>query len=231
MSQKRALVVGVGYYAIWPELPGCINDAVQMEDVLQLNKDGTDNFAVVTITGTADSPLTRRDLMDEFDLLLEGSDDCDLVFYFTGHGSVTKFGLQLAVSDAESRNAAGVSFEDLMHRALQENFRSLTCILDCCFAGSASDIGLDTQLNISLMRPNVTVLASSQRLEPSVATPTISAYTEAILNGFKGAAIDASSRVTPFELHRYSADEMVKLGNSHPVLKSLSATTTCLRQC
>lgn len=231
MSRRRALVVGVGYYETWGELPGCLNDADEMEWALEQNADGSENFAVVNVKGTADDPLTRRNLMDEFDLLMTGVDGCDLLFYFSGHGSITKFGLELAMSDAESAYAAGVPFDVLMHRAQQENFASLTCILDCCFAGSATELGIDDQLGISLMRPNQTILAAAQRGESALATSEISDYTAAIIAGLAGAAVDHDQRVTPLELHRHASGEMVKLSNSHPVWKSNLAGPVILRQC
>lgn len=231
MSGKRAaLLVGVEYYKDWDQLPACSNDVDEMEAVLAHHADGSPNFSVTTVKGTAGDPMTRRTLMDEFDLLLTDAGDSDLLFYFSGHGATSRFGLQLGVSDAESSYDAGVSFEVLMHRARYENFRSLTCILDCCFSGTATEIGLE-DVGISLMPPNQTVLASSQRDDVSKASALISDYTFAVVNGLKGAAVDSNARVTPLELHRHAITKMGTLGNSHPVWKANLPGPVILRQC
>lgn len=230
MSDRRALVVGVSVYDSWTELPGCLSDADQMERVLEAHGDGRQNFDVTKVTSTSSRTLTVDDVMREFDLLVERSNGCDLVFYFSGHGAVTKYGLQLALAHASGNFDAGVSFDVLMHRANQETFDSLTIILDCCFSGSASNMGLSDHLSLSVMRPNVTILASSQARRVSHATVNESDYTAALIAGFDGAAVDAMGQVTPFELHRHAAAVMRAIGNSPPVLKSHISDLLALRE-
>lgn len=229
MSDRRALVVGVAVYDSWEELPGCIADADEMERVLETNGDSTRNFDVTNVNSTSSRSLTVEDLLREYDLLLENAKGCDLTFYFSGHGNVTKYGLQLALAHASGKFDAGIPFDVLMHRANQESFSSLTIILDCCYSGSASNVGLSEQLSVSIMRPNVTILASSQASRTSKATFARSDYTAALVAGFDGAAVDAMGQVTPFELHRYALDAMVSMGNSPPVLKSHISDSLVLR--
>ncbi|WP_193611825.1 caspase family protein [Nocardioides lijunqiniae] len=230
MSDRRALVVGVGHYDSWDPLPACLADADEMERVLETHADTSPNFDVTVLRSDAGRALSAEDLMFEFDLLLEKSAGFDLVFYFSGHGSVTKYGLQLALAHAEGDFDSGVNFDVLMHRASQETYESLTVILDCCFSGSASNIGLSDHLGLSIMRPNTTILASSQAGRPSHATQSFSHYTRALVEGFDGLAVDALGQVTPFELHRRAMIEMRNLGNSPPVLKSHNSDLLVLRQ-
>lgn len=230
MSDRRALVVGVGHYEDWDPLPGCLKDASEMERVLESHGDGSPNFEVTVRISDSSRSLSAEDLLIEFDLLLENSDGCDLVFYFSGHGNVTKYGLQLALAHAQGTFDSGVAFDVLMHRANQERFESLTVVLDCCFSGSASSVGLSDHLSLSIMRPNVTILASSQAHRESYADQFSSHYTDSIVAGLDGSAVDALDQVTPFELHRYAMNAMRQVGNSPPVLKSHNSDLLILRQ-
>ena len=50
---RKALAVGIDHYARIPSLFGCVNDAHSVKSVLERNSDGTVNFAVKLLTGSA----------------------------------------------------------------------------------------------------------------------------------------------------------------------------------
>ena len=49
---RKALVVGIDYYAKVGSLHGCVNDAHSVKAVLERNSDGDVNFGVELVTAT-----------------------------------------------------------------------------------------------------------------------------------------------------------------------------------
>ena len=92
MPMRKALVVGINYYAHISNLFGCVNDAQEVKSVLEFNHDGSANFGVIfiTSTGTGDA-ITRGDLKDRVSELFAGDNDIAL-FYFAGHGYIEPTG-------------------------------------------------------------------------------------------------------------------------------------------
>lgn len=220
-------MVGMGYYTELEELPATLNDSLNMERALETHFDGYDNFTVTRRDSLPDDSLTADKILTEFDLLLRNSADLDLVFYFSGHALANQWGMHLLAADQSGGSGVGIPFETLMYRASQERFASLTCILDCCFAGSASKIGLPDPLDFSLLRRNVTILASSS--STSFIDDDLSDYTRVIVDGLDGEAVDSDGHVTAFELHRLAAGRLRGARNGSPVIKSNCSDMVDLR--
>lgn len=227
MSERSALVIGMSYYDDLDELPAAVNDSREMERVLEIHFDTTKNFEVRRRVSVQEDPITASTFLAEFDIFLTNSDDTDLVFYFSGHGLANQWGMQLLMADQSGGSGLGVPFETLMYRATQARFASLTCILDCCYAGTAWKLGLPDPLDFSFLRRNVTILASSSG--DSFYDQDLSDYTRILVEGFEGAATDPSGHVTAFELHRLAAGRLRDGRNGSPVLKSNCSDTTDLR--
>lgn len=72
---RKALVVGINYYAHGPSLYGCVDDAHGVKSVLERNSDGTVNFDIKLLTGTGPTDLVlRSDLREQIQGLF--ADDC-----------------------------------------------------------------------------------------------------------------------------------------------------------
>ncbi len=229
MSNRRALVVGMSYYNDGgpDELPAAKVDVNQMERVLETHFDLSSNFEVIAKVSEANDPVTAETLLTEFSAFVQGSGPDDhLVFYFSGHGSAGEWGLQLLTAE-HSGVGSGVPFEMLMYRAGQENFGSLTCILDCCFAGRAAVQAFPGSIDFSLLRRNVTILASSSGR--SYYDDEMSDYTREIVAGLDGDARDSDDHVTPFELHRWTCARLRDERNGSPILKSNCSEAVDLR--
>lgn len=218
----------MGYYAELEELPAAVNDSEHIERVLETHFDTSKNFEVKQRASLEEDPITASTFLAEFDVFLaNSSDDTDLLFYFSGHGLANQWGMQLLMADQSGGSGLGVPFETLMYRATQARFGSLTCILDCCYAGTAWKLGLPDPLDFSLLRKNVTILASSSG--DSFYDQELSDYTRVVVEGFDGLARDPSGHVTAFELHRLAAGRLRGGRNGFPVLKSNCSDTTDLR--
>src|ERR1017187_3882411 len=83
---RKALVIGIYYYANISGLFGCVNDAHSVKTVLERHSDGTVNFDVKLLSGTGPSSLvTKADLKQQVRDLFSGDSEIAL-FYFAGHG-------------------------------------------------------------------------------------------------------------------------------------------------
>lgn len=84
---RKALVVGIDHYEKINPLSGCVNDAHDVESVLERHADGSINFTTPRlITGTgANDIVTRVDLKDAVrDLFADKSEIA--LFYFAEIG-------------------------------------------------------------------------------------------------------------------------------------------------
>ena len=62
---RKALVIGVDYYAQLSKLFGCVNDANEVKAVLEKHGDGSVNFGVFLLTATDDSSGILRAQLKE----------------------------------------------------------------------------------------------------------------------------------------------------------------------
>lgn len=215
------------YYEHLDELPATVLDAEQMERVLETHFDDSANFEVTLSISEKANPITTEKFLTEFSSFMSAaSRDDDLVFYFSGHGEAGEWGMHLYTSEHTGGQGVGIPFEMLMYRAGREDFNSLTCILDCCFSGSASTT-FSAAMDLSLVRRNVTILASSTG--KSYFDDDFSDYTREVIKGFDGSATDPCGHVTPFELHRWTTTRLRNSRNGSPVLKSNSSEAIDLR--
>ncbi|QIN78343.1 caspase family protein [Rubrobacter marinus] len=208
---KRALLVGIDHYPTVGSLSGCVADATALVEVLRTHADGSPNFATDLMIGEAGAEDVSRDaLRDALTRLFNNAKDTDLLFYFAGHGGQTLWGADLVTQDATS-NSLGVSMNDLMTLANDSPARSVTLVLDCCFAGDLGNTpGLQSsavsdpfRLNKALLRENVTVLAASRPTETSAEVAGHGAFTRMVLDGLEGGATDHLGNVTSLGLYAY----------------------------
>ena len=171
---STALLIGVTDYLgseLIP-LPSAKADVEELELALELNGDGSENFDVTSkVVGVADA-WGAHDLLEEIDRLID--DSKHFLFYFSGHGLLNKFGLQLATPDKEQSKDSGVYFDALLHRFNQSRADEVTIILDCCYSGAAGDSSMGPEdpveraaesLKLTHLREGVTILASSGRTQ------------------------------------------------------------------
>jgi hypothetical protein len=139
---KKAVVVGINNYGVRaPKLNGCVNDALQMGEVLR-RYFGFENANIRVLT---DERATQQAILERLEWLVADARDGDeLVFHFSGHGS------QVADRDGDevdnldeiicpydmdwdnpfSDDLFGRYFDRLSPRV------NLTVVLDCCHSGT-----------------------------------------------------------------------------------------------
>ncbi|TBF87926.1 caspase family protein [Rhizobium leguminosarum] len=96
---KRALFVGINHYdnSGLSDLSGCIGDAYAMHEVLSRHGDNRPNYDCLMLTSDT-SRMTRVNLRSA--LLELFAFDGDVLFYFSGHGSLEETGGILSVRTA-----------------------------------------------------------------------------------------------------------------------------------
>src|ERR1017187_1787252 len=133
---RKALVIGIDYYANIPGLFGCVNDAHSVKTVLERHSDGTVNFDIKLFSGTGPTSLvTKADLKQHVRDLFAGDSEIAL-FYFAGHGHIETTGGYLCTSDCTTGDD-GLPLLDLLTLANGSAARNKVIVLDSCHSGVA----------------------------------------------------------------------------------------------
>ncbi len=191
---REALYVGIDYY----QDPGrgltrCETDARDIARLLAQNHEaspvGIQNWTPASravLSSAHQAVVSEAAINREITKALRAARAGDFLFFFAGHGVPTQNGLLLASADDNpAGERKGVYVRDLLEKIESSNVTSATIILDCCYAGLA------TQETLSA---GVCILASTGpndlAREPGMAGH--SAFAQLLLEGL-GAAADGSS--------------------------------------
>lgn len=226
-AETYALLVGITRYsdvALEP-LPSAKFDVEQLAIELETHRDGTLNFHVEPIIVEEPKDFRAADLLAAINDGLDGS--AHFVFYFSGHGHINDYGLQLATPEKDNDLDSGVYFDTLLHRFNEAEGTEITVILDCCRAGAAGDISVGATrqaLKITHLREGVTILASSARAQDSFALPDEpSDFTKEVLACLRS---DLQPTVDIVDVYTWSRR---KLLDQTPVLRTFGSNFSPLR--
>ena len=170
---KKALLVGVNKYKYAQSLRGCVNDVRNMADILTSYY----NFSTNEIRTIVDESVTRNNLMQRMDWLIDETKEGDmLLFHFSGHGSQVQDrdgdelddGMDeiLCLHDMDFRNPDSYLVDDDFNNIIDRLPKgvSLTICIDACHSGTATrDIG---QLASELQIPAENMKIQSRFVEP-----------------------------------------------------------------
>jgi hypothetical protein len=229
---RRALVVGVDHYSAFDDLPSCGADAAAMVDRLSRNVDGSKNYDCVLRCSSSGNDITRSSLRNELRELFAFNGE--ILFYFSGHGSVDSAGGWLATSDAKPDDI-GITMDEVLSYAngASPRPRDILIVLDCCYGGnlgSPATLNSGTAGQLSALRNNTTVLAASLPNQPALAGPNLSAFTSALVDGLDGGAADHLGFVTASSLYAY-AERRFNAWEQRPIFKSNITDVTIIRHC
>lgn len=232
---RRALLVGIDAYDVFNKLNTCVADATAMQGMLERNADWSPNYSCRLMVYGHDSgtpEVTRPRLREACRELFAYPGD-DVLFYFSGHGSLTKSGGYLATYESEEDDW-GIPMQEIVELAGMSPARDILIILDCCHAGATGSSVLfgrpDDPNPLSVLRDNMTVIASSRASESSVEAGKHSLFTAAVLDALDGGAADHVGWVTAQSIYAY-----VERGFGgwvqRPVYKSHATELTVVRRC
>lgn len=228
---RRALLVGIDTYDYFNDLTTCVADATEMAKLLKRNADAGPNYScrlMVHGPENADEPITIPMLREACEELFDYTGD--VLFYFSGHGALTKTGGYIATTDAQKYNW-GIPMQDILDLALESRARDVLVMLDCCHAGAAGDIpGYKNPHALTNLREDMTILAASRASESAVEAGKHSLFTASLLEALNGGAADHMGWVTPQSIYAY-----VERGFGgwvqRPVYKSNVSELTVVRRC
>lgn len=228
---RRALLIGIDEYDNGPPLGGSVNDAVAMKALLEKNEDSSPNFTCRLFTSPGRVPVTRKLLRDQISELFEDFDG-DVLFYFSGHGTPTKFGGYLVTQDATS-DEPGVSMNDLLLLANRSKAKSVVLILDCCHSG---ELGNPPNMqggsieNKAELKEGLTILAASRPKQVAVETDGNGLFTNLLLGALRGGAADIRGNVSAASTYAY-IEQALGSWQQRPVYKSHADQLPPLRKC
>ena len=222
---RRALIVGIDDYQARP-LSGCVNDAIRIGDTLSRNEDGSANFACRLLTAPS-ANVTRSILKNNIEELFAHDADVAL-FYFSGHGVLTKLGGYLVTQDA-TKYDEGVAMSDVIILANQALIREVLIILDCCHSGAFGDIPIFDN-DRAILREGISILASSRSSQSSLEVGGSGVFTSLVCDALNGGASDVCGNVTAASVYAY-VDLALGAWDQRPLLKSHVSKLISLRQC
>jgi metacaspase-1 len=141
-AQFQALVIGVGSYDYFTDLPETVNDAAQLQHVLidPLRCGYSPDRVQVLVESNA----TRDNILNGLaKLARETSGDTTTVIYFSGHGGFSRSDptqVYICPKEANPAHMAETAISnEVFSRALAEiKTRRLVAIIDACHAGGAA---------------------------------------------------------------------------------------------
>lgn len=235
MRQRRhALVVGIDGYPGRP-LSGCCDDAVAMAELLRHHHDGTANWEVELVLGRSPRVpvVSSGALAGRLQRHFSETEDADILLYFSGHAVRSPLGVELSTQDGV-RPLAGLPLDALMNlvqTATIDGARSVTVILDCCFAGELGSAVVGdgrSPLSVSQLPDNVVILTAAKPDQPATQAAAHSPFTGVLVQGLEGAAADLEGEVTALSLFQF-AHRAAPARGPHPQLRATCDLMPTLR--
>ncbi len=226
---RKALIVGIDYYANIGNLSGCVNDAYSVKTALERNADGTLNFsAPQVLTGTSPmQSVQKKDLKDSVRKLF--ADDSEIaLFYFAGHGYIEDTGGFLCTSDSETGDD-GLALADVMTLANTSKARNKVIILDSCHSGVAGNN--TTAAGLAEISDGITVMTASTADQNAYEAPDGGAgvFTRLFVDALNGSAANLVGDITPGSVYAH-IDQSLGPWAQRPVFKTNVKTFVSLRK-
>ena len=223
---RKALVVGINYYAHGSPLHGCVDDAHAVKSVLERHSDGTVNFGVKLISGTGPTDMVARsDLREQIRELFAGDSEIAL-FYFAGHGHIESTGGYLLASDSRSGDE-GVPLGDVLTFANGSAAQNKIIVLDSCHAGIA---GASPSMPANAdLKEGTTILTASTADQYATEKNGAGVFTTLLVDALNGAACNLVGDVTPGSVYAH-IDQSLGPWDQRPVFKTNVKSFVSLRK-
>ena len=224
---RKALIVGINYYAHGNPLFGCVDDAHSVKAILERHGDGSVNFDIQLLTGTGPTDtVSRTDLKDSIRDLFADDNDIAL-FYFAGHGHLESTGGYLLTSDS-SRGDEGVSLTEILQFANDSKAKNKIIALDSChsgIAGTAPSIGQN-----ALLAEGLTILTASTKDQYATEPDGRGLFTTLFVDALSGGAANLVGEISPGSVYSYIDQSLGAWVNQRPVFKTNVKSFVSLRK-
>lgn len=222
---RKALIVGIDYYAKGGRLYGCVNDAHAVKAILERNSDGTVNFGVKLLAGLdAASSVGRAQLKDGVRDLFSGESDIAL-FYFAGHGHIETTGGYLCASDSATGDD-GLPLGEVLTLANTSKAKNRIIVLDSCHSGIAGSHPISTQM--AELTEGLTILTASTAEQYATEENGSGVFTNLFVDALSGAAGNLLGAVTPGSVYAH-IDQSLGPWDQRPVFKTNVKSFVSLR--
>lgn len=223
---RRALVIGIDNYKIKP-LFNCVNDALEIEQLLRTNEDESTNFVIRHVLN---ENATKENIRQGLEELFLGEDVDVALFYFSGHG-VDNSDDGIVVSFDYSMDDLGIPMLEILEYAHKSKCKNKVIILDCCKSGLMGQSGVVG--DHSVLSKGMTILTATSEKGLASDGNSISKhglFTMLFLEGLRGGASDILGRVTPGSVYSY-IDQALGAWDQRPVFKTNISEFIVLREC
>ncbi len=223
---RKALVVGINYYAHSSPLFGCVTDANGVKNVLERNSDGTVNFDVNLLSSTGEQDfISRSRLRAQIQELFKGDSETAL-FYFSGHGHIEATGGYLLTSDSQTGDD-GIPLSDILTFANQSSIRNRIIVLDSCHSGIAAT--KPSTPTSSELTEGLTILTASGAEQYASEENGAGIFTTLFVDALNGAAGNLVGDVTPGSVYAH-IDQSLGPWDQRPVFKTNVKSFVSLRK-
>ncbi|QOW20691.1 caspase family protein [Lysobacter ciconiae] len=213
---RKALIVGVNYYANGPSLYGCVDDAHAVKAVLERHGDGSVNFDCKLLTGTGPTDIVERhDLRDHVENLF--NTECSVaLFYFAGHGHIDSSGGYILATDS-ARGTDGIPLNDILTFANASPASNKIIVLDSCHSGIAGTP--PGASNLTALANGSTILTASTEDQYATEENGRGTFTTLFVDALSGSAATLSGDITPGGIYAH-IDESLGAWEQRPVFKT-----------
>ena len=226
---RKALVVGIDYYAHSGCLSGCVHDALAVKSTVERHADGTANFVTPKLMTcvSAAGAITRSALKDAVRELFTGDSEIALL-YFAGHGFVDDTGGFLCTTESRT-GEDGLALAEVMTLANRSTAKNKVIILDSCHSGIAA--GRSDTPAFAEIKEGTTVLTASTAEQYSMEVPSGGGgvFTSLLVNALNGAAANLVGDVTPGSVYAH-IDQSLGPWAQRPVFKTNVKSFVSLRK-
>lgn len=211
---RKALVVGINYYARGPRLYGCVQDANSVAAALRTHGDGSPNFNVKLLTASSeDDAVSKKTLKEDIEELFADNNDDAALFYFAGHGAANKVQGYLCTSDSQEDDGVELSF--LTDQANRSRASSKLIILDSCHSGAA---GTFTDRNIPL-EDGMTILTAATKKQYATEEDDRGTFTSLFIDALEGSACNLVGEISPGSIYAH-IDKSLGPWKQRPVFRT-----------
>lgn len=223
---RKALIVGIDYYAHVNRLGGCVNDAYSVRQVLERHGDGTKNFDVLLKTATdATTAITKDELKSLIADLFNDETEVALL-YFSGHGYIDSDSGYLITTDCQTGDD-GVSMNEIMTYVNNSRSKNKVVILDCCHSGQFGDVA--ALGNNAVLSEGTTILTASARDQNAVEDDGKGLFTGLLIDALNGSAANLVGEISPGSVYAH-IDRSLGAWSQRPIFKTNVRSFISLRK-
>lgn len=229
---RRALIVGVNKYpklGAGATLKGAVPDADDIERLLARHSNGDPNYTCIKLTSDS-TAVTRVKLRESLAQLFRKTND-EMLFYFSGHGTVTDNGGYILTQDAVHGDL-GIPMDEILQHANNAADRDALIILDCCMSGAMGNpqaLQGDGAYQRSMLNQHVSILAASRENESAVEAGGHGLFTALLIDALEGAAADIVGNVTLPAIYAH-IEGALGPWDQRPIYKTYTTSVSIIRR-